>query len=279
MPIITFWNTSREQTGQTLSVTATATNMAIQHNKRILLISTSLNDDTMKNCFWREKNNFLSGIFGANVNVVNQNGIEGLDRIVRSNKISPETIKDYTKVVLTNRLEVLLGLTGTDEQYHNLCKQYQEIIVLAGQFYDMVFVDLDKRMSKVMQKEILKRSDVIVPMVSQRLDTIKENRNYFSKAPDVNIEKAIFTLGRYNEKSKNNAKNLSRNILKTKEIINTIPYNTLLFDAAQEGDLVDLLLNIARLKGKDENTEFLSEVTRLVNDINSKISQMQQMRN
>ena len=85
MPIITYWNTSREQTGQTMSAIVTATNMAIQHNMKILLISTSLNDDTMKNCFWREKNNFLSGIFGPNINVVNQSGIEGLDRVVRSN--------------------------------------------------------------------------------------------------------------------------------------------------------------------------------------------------
>ena len=182
-------------------------------------------------------------------------------------------------MVLTNRLEVLLGLTGTEEQYHNLCKQYQEIIVLAGKYYDMVFVDLDRRMSRVLQKEILKRSDVIVPIVTQKPNIIKENKEYFSKAPDVNIQKAIFTLGKYDDKSKYNAKNLSRNMLKTKDIINTIPNNTLLFDAAQEGDIVDLLLNISRLKGKDENTAFLAEITRLGNDIKLKLSQMQQMRN
>lgn len=277
MPIVTFWNTAREQTGQTISAIATATNMAIQQNIKILLISTSLNDNTVKDSFWHEKPNMLSGLFGANVNLVNQNGIEGLDRIVRSNKISPELVKDYTKVVLKGRLEVLLGFSGTEEQYKDLCKQYLEIILAANQYYNLVIVDLAKEMDKVLQKEILKRSDIIIPIVSQKKETIEQNINFFVKVPDVSIQKAIFTLGRYNEKSKYNIKNIARNIAKSKNMVNianTIPQNTLLYDASQEGKVVDLLLDFSRLKGKDENTELISQLTTLGNDIKFKINQM-----
>lgn len=275
MPIITYWNTSRVQTGQTMAAVATATNLAIQHNQKILLISTSLNDNTIKNCFWHEKGSLLSGIFGSNTNLVNQNGIEGLDRVVRSNKISPDIIKDYTKVVLKNRLEILLGLTGTEEQYINLQKQYLEIIVLASKYYDFVIVDLDRELGKVLQKEILKRSDVVVPIISQNISTLDECIQYYSKVPELNIENALFTIGKYDDKSKYNAKNISRSILKSRDLINTIPYNTLFFEAAQEGNMVDLILNFKRLKGKDENTQFLSEVTRLIDSIKAKIAQNQ----
>lgn len=272
MSIVTFYNSAREQTGQTMSAIAMATNMAIQHNVKILLISTSLNDDTIKNCFWHEKGNLLSGIFGSNTNLVNQSGIEGLDRVVRSNKISPDIIKDYTKVVLKNRLEVLLGVTGTEEQYSNISNQYLEIVMQASKYYDFVFVDLDRKLSGKVKKEILKCSDILVPIVSQNLSTLQNNIDFFQKVPEISMQKAIFTIGKYYDKTKYNAKNISRNILKSRDLINTIPYNILLFEAMQEGRMVDLLLDFARLKGKDENTEFLSELTRLGTDIKNKLS-------
>ena len=272
MSIVTFYNSAREQTGQTMSAIAIATNMAIQHNIKILLISTSLNDDTIKNSFWHEKPNLLSGIFGSNANVVNQSGIEGLDRVVRSNKISPDIIKDYTKVVLKNRLEVLLGVTGTEEQYSNIYDQYLEIVIQASKYYDFVFVDLDKKLSGKVKREILKCSDIIVPIVSQNLITIQNNIDFFKKVPEISIQKAIFTIGKYNENTKYNAKNISRNIFKSKDLIDIIPYNVLLFEAAQEGRMVDLLLDFTRLKGKDENTTFLSELSNTGTDIKNKLS-------
>ena len=268
MAIVTFYNLSREQTGQTMSAVATAKNMAIDHNLKILLISTSLNDNTIKDCFWQEKSkNSLAGMLGIKTNLVNQSGIEGLDRIARSNKISPDVIKNYTRVVLKNRLEILLGLTGTEEQYQNLCKQYFEIITLASKYYNLVIVDLDKRMNIDLRLKILKASDVLVPVISQRLETMKENIDFFSKRTDIPLNKAIFTIGKYDEKSKYNLKNLTRSYLKGDNMLNVIPYNVLLFEASQEGNMVDLILNFARLRGKDENSTFLTETSNLGNNI------------
>lgn len=268
MAIVTFYNLSREQTGQTMAAVATATNMAIEHNLKILLISTSLNDNTIKDCFWQEKSkNSLAGMLGIKTNLVNQSGIEGLDRIARSNKISPDVIKNYTRVVLKNRLEILLGLTGTEEQYQNLCKQYFEIITLASKYYNLVIVDLDKRMNIDLRLKILKASDVLVPVISQRLETMKENIDFFSKRTDIPLNKAIFTIGKYDEKSKYNLKNLTRSYLKGNNMLNVIPYNVLLFEASQEGNMVDLILNFARLRGKDENSTFLTETSNLGNNI------------
>ena len=268
MAIVTFYNLSREQTGQTMAAVATATNMAIEHNLKILLISTSLNDNTIKDCFWQEKSkNSLAGMLGIKTNLVNQSGIEELDRIARSNKISPDVIKNYTRVVLKNRLEILLGLTGTEEQYQNLCKQYFEIITLASKYYNLVIVDLDKRMNIDLRLKILKASDVLVPVISQRLETMKENIDFSSKRIDIPLNKAIFTIGKYDEKSKYNLKNLTRSYLKGNNMLNVIPYNVLLFEASQEGNMVDLILNFARLRGKDENSTFLTETSNLGNNI------------
>ena len=55
MSVVTFWNDKKEQTGKTLSAVAVATYMTIEHNYKILVISTGFNDKTLDNCFWKEK--------------------------------------------------------------------------------------------------------------------------------------------------------------------------------------------------------------------------------
>ncbi len=40
MAIITFWSNTEKETGQTMSIAAVAASMAIEHNYKILLIST-----------------------------------------------------------------------------------------------------------------------------------------------------------------------------------------------------------------------------------------------
>ena len=52
MSIVTFWNNGREQTGKTLSLVAICTQLAIEHNYRILVISTGYQDENLDNCFW-----------------------------------------------------------------------------------------------------------------------------------------------------------------------------------------------------------------------------------
>ena len=52
MSIITFWSNDNIETGQTMSLAATAAYMAIEHNYKILVISTDFNDLSLENCFW-----------------------------------------------------------------------------------------------------------------------------------------------------------------------------------------------------------------------------------
>ena len=113
MSIITFWNDCREQSGRTLTSVAVATKLAIERNSKVLLISTSFADTTMGNCFWGEVNNkkmeFLTN--GIDGSVAVENGIEGLYKLVTSNKLTPSIITDYTKVIFRGRLEVIAGFS------------------------------------------------------------------------------------------------------------------------------------------------------------------------
>ena len=90
MSIITFWNDDREQSGKTLTSVAVATRMAIDRNFKVLLMSTSFRDSTMKNCFFGDEVQRNLKIFGGKIiNIAVDNVIEVLSKLVTSIKITP----------------------------------------------------------------------------------------------------------------------------------------------------------------------------------------------
>lgn len=268
MSIVTFWNNGKEQTGKTLSAVAIATYMAIQHNYKILLVSTGHNDKTMDNCFWEEKKtkrNF--GLFGPNTSAAMENGVEGLSQIVRSNKISPENITNYTKVIFTDRLEILKGYDGDDqEKYDEIKETYVDIINAANQYYDLVLVDLDKEMGDNLVNSILEISNLIVINLSQRLSIINHFIEKREEVPVLKSKKTLILIGRYDKYSKYTVKNISR-YMGEKNKVSTIPYNTLFFEACEEAKVPNLFLKLKKLDEEDRNGFFIAEVGRASENI------------
>lgn len=278
MAIVTFYTNGKGETGNTISAMAFATYLGIEKNQKTLLISTALNDTSIKDALWPNKAKKISGLFGPNVGIGAENGIEGLDRVIRSNKISPDIITDYTRVVLKDRFEVLLGYNGSEEQYKQIQEQYAQIIALAGKYYDTVIVDLDKELELKVQREIINISNIIVAMTTQKLSNLENLAKTIAQGAILNQTNTLVLLGKYDEKLKYNAKNISRSILKQKEIINVIPYNSMLFEAAQDGTVIDLFLKFVTLKTRDENSILIEELKKLDDAIQSRLKTLQ-MRN
>ena len=267
MSVVTFWNDGREQTGKTLSIAAISTYMAIEHNYRILIISTGYRDDTLNQCFWKEKKvkrNF--GLFGPNTNEILEEGIVGLAKVVKSNKLSPENITNYTKIIFKDRLEVLQGFRGETSDYDELEKTYPDIINLANSYYDLVFIDLDNEMNPSIREMILANSDLIVANISQILTSIDRFMETRENTPILNSKKTLLLIGKYDKFSKYSIKNITR-YMGEKNKVSTIPYNTLFFEACEEAKVPDLFLKIRNVDEEDINGFFLSEVKRTSENI------------
>ena len=267
MSVVTFWSDGREQTGKTLSIAAISTYMAVEHNYRILIISTGYRDDTLNQCFWKEKKvkrNF--GLFGPNTNEILEEGIVGLAKVVKSNKLSPENITNYTKIIFKDRLEVLQGFRGETSDYDELEKTYPDIINLANSYYDLVFIDLDNEMNPSIREMILANSDLIVANISQRLTSIDRFMETRENTPILNSKKTLLLIGKYDKFSKYSIKNITR-YMGEKNKVSTIPYNTLFFDACEEAKLPDLIFNLRKIDEEDINGFFLSEVKRTSENI------------
>lgn len=280
MPIITFWSHTKKQTGQTMSLVAMATSMAIEHNYRILILSTQYNDNTLELCFGTMENNktLLAKIL-QNPTTTVDNGIEGLSKIVTSNRMTPDSIQNYTHVIYKNRLEVLYGYKevegrSTKEEYLKVKNRYKEIIQNAGKFYDMVFVDLDKGLEDDMVKQVLQVSDVIVTNVEQRIDMIEDISELRRSQELFNRDNVILNIGRFDDFSKYSVKNVSRYIGIKRDIL-TIPYNTLYFEAASEQKVADLFLRIRKVSGTDRNAVFVNTVKDAAEKIIYKCQELQ----
>ena len=204
MSVITFWNNSKSgNIGQTASIIATATSMAIEHNYKVLVISTQNGDDELEKAY-NIKGNEAMKFLGIKESKFNS-GIEGIMKLVQSGKLVPELIRDYTKIVLKgNRLEVIAGkkISNTNENEQFDFEKYAEILKIANKYYDMIFVDLDRGINLKHTKKILEISDLIVWNMEQKLVTIEEVLNFQEQHKLLCKENVLYLLNKYARNSK-----------------------------------------------------------------------------
>ncbi len=276
MSIVTFYNSSVEQTGKTMSIAAIATYMAIEHNNRILVVSTTNREDPLKTCFWQEKKKRRNlGIFGPNASLEVENGVEGLARMIRSNKITPDIITNYTKVIFKDRFEVLLGCEQPPSDGTQIEPLYPNIIKSANQYYDLVFVDLDENVDEETRNTIIHDSDIVVINMSQRLKSINKFNELRQKNQLLSSKKVLILIGRYDKFSKYNSKNISRYLGEKNQVL-TIPYNTLFFEATEEAGVPDLFLKFRKsIDSEDRNAFFIEEVKRASENITYRLQDLQ----
>lgn len=276
MAVVSFWGNSRRETGQTLSVVAIGTAMAIEHNYKILIISTGFRDDTMQDCFWeKNKNSSMYSVTGQKQPGINS-GFEGLVKIIQSNRTSSNIIRDYAKVVFKDRLDVLLSPTTDDPRvYNSMTQYYKDLIVLADKEYDLVLIDIDKRMNVNDKKEILRNSNAIMFALKQSSDSIETAKILRESNPETKSNNIFFLVGKYDFDSKYNTKNITRYLRETREI-SAVPYNKLFDEAAMEGKVADYFLKYRGMRDQtDKNVKFIAETNRTCENIIYKLQELQ----
>lgn len=282
MSVITFVNNIQEETGKTMSLVAIATHMAIEYNNKILIISTTNREGKLKSCYFEDKEvkRLRLGIFGDNKSTIDTgSGIEGIARIARSNKLTPDMITNYTKVVFKDRLEVLLGLEERKDSNEidekEIAEEYIDLISVASMYYDKVFVDLDNNLSEKIREQIIDKSDLVIVNTSQNYNSLKKLKENKEKSELLKSPKSLILVGRYDKYSKYNSKNITR-FLEEKNQVLTIPYNTLYFEAANEAEVPDLFLSLRKtIDSEDRNAIFIEEIKRASEKIIYRLQELQ----
>lgn len=277
MSVITFWNNSkRGNIGQTASMIATATSMAIEHNYKVLVISTQLNDFDLEKAYGKYESGTMK-FLGMKESKFNS-GIEGVMKLASSGKLTPELIDNYTKIVLKgNRLEVLSGKKENEDDENEKFdfNKYPEIIKIANRYYDMVFVDLDRGLQNDMIKKVLEVSNIIIWNMEQKFEIVEEVINFQKEDKLLSKNNVLYLFNKYEKNSKYNVKNIVRNSSMKKKIF-TIPYDIMFGDTIQDGTIDQWFLNpkIRRATIEEEHGFFISEINKLTEGIIYKLQEL-----
>lgn len=279
MAIVAFWSNEEKETGQSMSMVALSTYMAIERNYKILNVSTDFNEGTLESSYWNTSriDNLVKTISKENEKTELESGVEGLTKIINSNKTTESIVANYTRVVL-NTLDVLCApKTKNYEEYLEIAELYPSILQVSNRSYDFVFVDVSKKMPKEQIKQILEMADIIIVNMTQRLKTIdsfmelREKNDFFSK------NNIMLNIGRYDKFSKYNIKNISR-YMKEKKDVNVTLYNTLFFESCSEGTVAEMFLRLRKIDPEDRNAVFIEEISRTTKDLIYKLQELQMRR-
>lgn len=277
MAIITFWSNSKKQSGQTMSALAVATYMAMEHNHKVLLLSTEYEDDVLETAFGGFANNtsLLKSILKHPTSGIDT-GIEGIAKMASSNRLSPEMIPNYTKIVFKDRLEVLFApKSGEDTtDYQKIWDLYKDILNTADRYYDLIFVDLNKGLDDENTKQILKMSSVIVVTLEQKLRRLNEFIEMRKDEPLLKGKNVLTLVNRFDKFSKYNSRNITRYLGQKREVF-TVPYNTLFYESAEEGNVAEFFLKVRNVDSTDKNGAFMEELKRATNGIIYKLQELQ----
>lgn len=278
MAIIAFWSKEKRETGQTLSQIALTTHMAIEHNYKILNISTSFNDNTMEDAYWNNQKQMelLKKITNTNNQIGMESGIEGLIKVLNSNKTSNNIVSSYAKVVFKDRLDVLCAPKTTSfNEYTRICGSYLNIVQAANRNYDLVFIDISKSMPEEQVKKILEIADIIVVNITQKLRILddyiklKEENNFFKK------NNILINIGRYDRFSKYNIKNITRYTKQKRDVLATL-YNTLFFESCSESTVANYFIGLRSIKDtEDRNFLFIEQLQKNIKEIIYKLQELQ----
>ncbi len=266
MSVITFYGNDKIETAQTTSMAGIATYLSIKQNYRILLINTKYNDTSLQECFWvQSKTNMPRTDL--------ESGITGVIKAIASNKTSPEIITNYTKTIFKERLEILTDNNIPRDNYEKQKEYMGNIIKMANKFYDLVFVDIEGSLEDPYIQGIIHESNLIIANTSQRIKAIKDFLINKKKCASINEYNTIFLLGKYDKYSKYNARNLQR----TERLpeVYGIPYNTLFFEACNEGNLADFIINHRKVKQNSIQAPIMEAISEIGERIITKLKELQ----
>lgn len=254
MSIITFANKGIREKGQTLSAAAFAAKLSIDHNYKILLISTDFNDDTILKAFFRDevknkKQNNNPLYQGSKPNDVS-NGVEGLVRMFSSNRADGNMIKNYAKpAMVDNRLDILAAPKTKDlSSYIQITNYYSQIAEFASTFYDVVIVDLANKVPDEYQMKIFNLSSLIVISLRQAQEELDNFLQLKAENEFYRKNNVAIALGNYYKESKFTDKNVAR-YLKEKKYPFIFPHSIQFSDACSEGRILDFIARVKELDG------------------------------
>ena len=262
MPKIVFWSPVATSIGQTHASIAVSTLMAIEEDFSNILLHGHWQAKKIEISFTNYNSLVKQNVFNSS-----SIGITALARLVESNKLTPEGIRNYAKPVLKQRLDVLYGTNvSSREQFNQLTASLSAVIKKSDETYDFVWIDLPKSVEKEYITDALKDADYVICTLNQEAIFLEEAIEKYLNNDIIKNKPKMLLMCNYEECSKYNIPNIRRKY-GIKEDIHCIPHNYLFTDACNDGSVIDFFYKNLGANKNDYNGSFINEVRNVTKTI------------
>lgn len=258
MGIVSFWGL-QHGIGVTSTTAAVATLIGMEYQIRTLVSQPQWSDITLERTFRRVIKSPNPEIFNFS-----SNGLDALERAVRSGKLERDSVKNNAIMIEPDRLDLLKGTDKTDKiQFENSNEVIKAIYQKANEYYEAVILDLNSGSSSGITSVGLDSADLIVVCLNQNINVLERFFLQRQNLPEALQQKPFVVLiSQYDEDSKYKVKNICNNY-RYKGPIFTVPYNTSFKDHLNDGDIKNYFKKNQHLNKHHPNHFFMEEVRKL----------------
>lgn len=199
-------------------------------------------------------------------NDIADNGMEGLERLVKSNRLKTESVPDYAENIYLGKLDYLQsGFSNTRSDSENITFLFS-VLKASLQAYEMVFVDLECGTDSVATKELVKQADVVLVNLPQNRYVVEQFTSGELMLDELRERDYFVVINQYDKNATYSIRNIKRQV-KAKEKMFGFPYATPLKNAINLGNVSDFYFRSTKSKRGDAT----HQLTGAIREINIEI--------
>lgn len=256
--IISFWSPVHGQCGQTFNAVSLAAYIATNYNVKTLIMHSQQEKNNLETAFYEKR------IFQDEL-LFDESGIDAIDRLAMTKQLNPNNFKDYTKNLIKDRLDILIGTAKKSEtSYKNMATTIPYILTCAKKVYDVIIVDINSGDLFEITGKVTEISDIVVINLNQNIELLK---SYFNSNYNLEMNNKIYLLGNYEKNSMYNKKLIARMFNLDK--VFAVHRNTLAMDFYNKNSIIRYFMT--NFPEDTDNYDFFMELKRLSEEIIKKM--------
>lgn len=250
--LIVTWSPIAGQGGSSTMASAQSSLMALETTRKVMFTHA------------KPAKTVLDILYKTSDTTLTKGGMEGLERLVKSKMIKPESIPDYTDTIYTGKLDYLQsGFNEELSEKENAIYLFS-VLKAALQMYDVVFVNVGSGLDSIATRELLKQADMVLVNLPQNRFVVEQFANGDLMPVELKDRPYYVVITNYDKKATYSIRNIKRQA-KLKNKIFAFPYTTELKNAINLSNVSDYYFRSLKSK-KGSETSDLIEAIRLINN-------------
>lgn len=256
MKVVSFWSPQPGHGSVTSNVITSTAILGVEHQQKTLLIHTGYAGTNLDAYLInKEKHHFVPSL--------NDDGIDGLKRLAKSNRLSAQALNDYTTTLIPGRMDVLKGKNRIQQDDDAGKALFTQIIQHSSTIYNLAFIDTHASSSA---DYLLELSDLVVVCLNQNQYHLDR---FFGKEDwpaALDKKPYIVVLGQYDPYSKLSHKNIQRRY-NLKVPLYPIPYCSDFRNACNDREPLSFFIRAKKFKKSHASYPFIQEARKLAKGI------------